>query len=109
MSSSTSHLLVLLPLGALVLKSASIGWDQFWKIAFEAAGDGGAAALLRRGDRSGAGRHRVRRHHRLVPGALQIPGRRIIDAAVDLPFALPPAVAGIALRGALRAAGNRSA
>ncbi len=31
------------------------------------------------------------------------PGRRIVDALIDLPFALPTAVAGIALDGALRA------
>ena len=30
-------------------------------------------------------------------GALRFPGRRILDAIVDLPFALPTAVAGIAL------------
>ena len=43
----------------------------------------------------------------------RFPGRRLIDAAVDLPFALPTAVAGIALtalyapNGALRAARSR--
>ena len=30
-------------------------------------------------------------------GALSLPGRKIIEAMIDLPFALPTAVAGIAL------------
>jgi sulfate transport system permease protein len=39
----------------------------------------------------------VRRAGRLGAGALRFPGRRLLDAMVDLPFALPTAVAGIAL------------
>ena len=33
----------------------------------------------------------------LGAGALRFPGKRLVDAVVDLPFALPTAVAGIAL------------
>ena len=39
----------------------------------------------------------VRPDRRLGAGALSFPGRRLLDAFVDLPFALPTAVAGIAL------------
>jgi sulfate transport system permease protein len=90
-------LLILLPLSTLVLKSASLGWGPFWKIvsaprvlaafrlSFLAAG--GAAIL-----NTGAGL--------LLAWVLEryrFPGRRLLDALVDLPFALPTAVAGIAL------------
>jgi sulfate transport system permease protein len=45
-------------------------------------------AAIINGDRHPAG---------LGAGALHLPGRKIIDAMIDLPFALPTAVAGIAL------------
>ena len=45
-----------------------------------------------------AHQHRVRLHRGLDAGALpNFPGRRFIDAMIDMPFALPTAVSGIAL------------
>jgi sulfate transport system permease protein len=90
-------LVVLLPIGALLLKGANYGlegiWDtvnreRVWKALFLSFRLSLFAALLN-----------------LVFGVLlawvlvryRFPGRRILDAAVDLPFALPTAVAGIAL------------
>lgn len=90
-------LVVLLPIGALLLKGASFGplnvWDtvnrdRVWAALFLSFRLSFYAALFN-----------------LVFGVVlawvlvryQFPGRRIIDAAVDLPFALPTAVAGIAL------------
>jgi sulfate transport system permease protein len=90
-------LIVLIPLAGLGLKAASLGWAQFWKIATDARtvhalqtsfGSALLAALVN-----------------VVFGVLvawvlvryNFPGRRIFDAVVDLPFALPTAVAGIAL------------
>lgn len=90
-------LLVLLPLSALFFKAAGLTWPQFaaavssprvlatYRITFGASL---AAALVN-----------------LVFGLLvawvlvryRFPGKRILDALVDLPFALPTAVAGIAL------------
>ncbi|WP_281301602.1 MULTISPECIES: sulfate ABC transporter permease subunit CysT [unclassified Iodidimonas] len=89
--------IVLIPLGALLFKSASLGWTEFWEIAFSSRTLGAlklsfstafVAALING-----------------VMGLLlafvlvryQFFGKRIIDAAIDLPFALPTAVAGIAL------------
>ncbi len=90
-------LVVLLPIGALLLKGATYGLDgiwatvnreRVWKALFLSFRLSLFAALLN-----------------LVFGVLlawvlvryRFPGRRLLDAAVDLPFALPTAVAGIAL------------
>lgn len=90
-------LIVLLPLSALFLRAAGVPWDQFWHAATEP---------------------RVMAAYRLTFGASLIgaglnvvfgfitawclvryrfPGRKLLDALVDLPFALPTAVSGIAL------------
>ena len=88
---------VLLPLAALAVRAAGLGSAGWWraiqdprvqaalKVSFTTAS---IAALIA-----------------LVAGALvawvlvryRFPGRRLLDALVDLPFALPTAVAGIAL------------
>ena len=90
-------LIVLIPLSAVFIKSLGIGWDGLWEILtserilkslhliFSAAL---IAALVN-----------------VIFGLLlawclvryNFPGKRIVDALVDLPFALPTAVAGIAL------------
>jgi sulfate transport system permease protein len=88
---------VLVPLSALVLKTSGMGWTEFWKAAWNP---------------------RVIASYKLTFGASLIaatinavfgfvvawtlvrykfPGRRLLDAIVDLPFALPTAVSGIAL------------
>lgn len=90
-------LIVLIPLSATFIKSAGLGWSEFW------------AAVTS---------PRVLASYRLTFGVSLLaalanvffgviaawvlvrypfPGRRIVDALVDLPFALPTAVAGIAL------------
>ncbi|MDQ2105390.1 sulfate ABC transporter permease subunit CysT [Azospirillum isscasi] len=90
-------LIVLLPLAALALKAAGLGWSGFWNAvltprvlaAFQVSfGLSLAAAAVN-----------------AVFGFIvawvlvryRFPGDRIVDALVDLPFALPTAVAGIAL------------
>ena len=90
-------LIVLIPLSAVFIKSLGIGWDGLWEIlsserilkslqlSFSAAL---IAALIN-----------------VVFGLLlawclvryTFPGKRIVDALVDLPFALPTAVAGYAV------------
>lgn len=90
-------LIVLLPLAALLFNSFALTWEQFWQaisaprvLASYRLSFGAAllAALVN------------------VPFGLllawvlvryRFPGRRALDALVDLPFALPTAVAGIAL------------
>ncbi|GER03486.1 sulfate ABC transporter permease [Iodidimonas nitroreducens] len=89
--------IVLIPLGALLFKSASLGWTEFWEIAFSSRTLG--ALKLSFGTAFAAAMVNA------VMGLLlafvlvryQFIGKRIIDAAIDLPFALPTAVAGIAL------------
>lgn len=90
-------LVVLIPLSALVIKSASLGWSGFWAsawtprivasykltifTAFAAAVANAFFGLL-------------------VAWTLvryEIPFKKVIDAMIDLPFALPTAVSGIAL------------
>ena len=90
-------LIVLIPLSAAFIKTATLSWPEFWAVATTPRvvasyrltfGASLAAALLN-----------------AVFGLLvawvlvryRFPGKQIIDALVDLPFALPTAVAGIAL------------
>lgn len=90
-------LLVLIPLSAVFIRTSGMGWEEFWRaisgpqvvasykvtfgISFLAAvanaffGCIAAWVLVR----------------------YPFPGRKVVDAMVDLPFALPTAVAGIAL------------
>lgn len=90
-------LIVLIPLSALVLRSSSIGPAAFWEIAT----NGRTLAALR----LSFGAALIAAIINTVFGLLltwvlvryRFPGRKIIDAAVDLPFALPTAVAGIAM------------
>jgi sulfate transport system permease protein len=90
-------LIVLIPLSMVFFKTSSMGWERFWTVVTEP---------------------RVMASYRITFGAALIAaminaffgllvawvleryqffGKRFIDALVDLPFALPTAVAGIAL------------
>jgi sulfate transport system permease protein len=90
-------LIVLIPLAALALKSATLGPEQFWA----AVSSPRALASYRVTFGCAALAGLVN----LVLGPLlawvlvryRFPGRKLIDALVDLPFALPTAVAGITL------------
>jgi sulfate transport system permease protein len=90
-------LLVLVPLAALVLRAASVGWEEFWQIALDeravasyrvSFGAALAAALINAVAGLTIAWTLVR---------YEFPGRRLFDALIDLPFALPTAVSGIAL------------
>lgn len=90
-------LIILVPLVALVLRSAGLGWGGFWAAALDAR----VLASLRTSFVTAL----IAAGINVVFGTLiawvlvryRFPGRRIFDAMVDLPFALPTAVAGIAL------------
>jgi sulfate transport system permease protein len=90
-------LIVLIPLSGIFLKASVLSWEEFWKIATDP---------------------RVVASYKLTFGASLIaalinavfgllvawvlvrytfPGKQLVDALVDLPFALPTAVAGITL------------
>lgn len=90
-------IIVVLPLGALIFKAAGLGPEEYWRIVSSPR----AVAS-----------YRVTAFSALVATAFNLvfgmalawvlvryrfPGRRLVDALVDLPFALPTAVAGIAL------------
>ena len=90
-------LIVLIPLAALVLKSATLGLAGFWEVV---TGPRTLAALRLSFLTSlfAAAVNAV--FGTIIAWALvryRFPGRRLLDAFVDLPFALPTAVAGIAL------------
>jgi sulfate transport system permease protein len=90
-------LLVLIPLSTVLLKSATLTWPEFWKIVTSER----AVASYRLTFGAAAAAATVNLFFGvLVAWVLEryrFPGRRILDGMVDLPFALPTAVAGIAL------------
>ncbi|HSP06345.1 MAG TPA: sulfate ABC transporter permease subunit CysT, partial [Acidobacteriota bacterium] len=90
-------LIVLIPLSTLLLKTAEIPWEKFWQIMLSARtvaafkisfGTAFSAAVVDLIFGSIVGWVLVRYH---------FPAREWLDALVDLPFALPTAVAGIVL------------
>ncbi len=90
-------LLVLLPLSALVMKTSALGLHQLWVTVTEPRAVA-AYELSFFASLAGALVNAV--FGVLVAWVLvryEFPGRSIADALVDLPFALPTAVAGIAL------------
>ncbi|WP_295720496.1 sulfate/thiosulfate ABC transporter permease CysT [uncultured Halovibrio sp.] len=90
-------LVLLLPISGLVIHTAGMGWEQFWFVvtdprvvaSFKVTVMAALAASL----------------FNCVFGLLmawvlvryEFPGKRLLDAIMDLPFALPTAVAGITL------------
>jgi sulfate/thiosulfate transport system permease protein len=90
-------LIVLIPLAALAARPFSDGWDTIWGVivsgrVLAALRLSFGAALLAASINSVMGLGVA-----WVLARYDFPGRRLVDAAVDLPFAMPTAVAGIAL------------
>ena len=90
-------LIVLIPLAALVLKSATLGFGGFWDVVTGAR----TLAALRLSFLTSLFAAAVNAFFGVIIAWVLVryrfPGRRLFDAFVDLPFALPTAVAGIAL------------
>jgi sulfate transport system permease protein len=90
-------LIVLIPLTAVFVRSASLDPAQFWAVV--------TAPRVMASYRLSFGASLLAAAINVVFGSLlawslvrySFPGRRVVDALVDLPFALPTAVAGIAL------------
>ena len=90
-------LIVLIPLSATVLKTTALTWTNFWHTV--------TAPRALASYRLSFGASAISALINAVFGLLvawvlvryRFPGRRVVDALVDLPFALPTAVAGIAL------------
>jgi sulfate transport system permease protein len=90
-------LIVLIPLAALLFKASGLGLSGLWEIATEPRV---LAALRASFGLSLAAAAVDSVFGLLVAWVLmryRFPARKLLDAAVDLPFALPTAVAGIAL------------
>jgi sulfate transport system permease protein len=93
----TLSAVVLIPLAALVIKTAGLDWDQFLKVIL----DPRALASYR----LTFGSAMLAASINCVFGFIiawtlvryEFPGRRFLDALIDMPFALPTAVSGIAL------------
>ncbi|MFL6830020.1 MAG: sulfate ABC transporter permease subunit CysT [Sphingomicrobium sp.] len=90
-------LIVLIPLSAVFVKSASEGWQVFWS----AAGSPRALAAYKLSFGAAALAAAVNCLFGLLVAWVLVryrfAGRRLLSALIDLPFALPTAVAGIAL------------
>jgi len=90
-------LVVLLPLAALLLRPAELGFDGFWKVVTAPR----VLASLKLSFGASAIAAVVNAVFGLIVAWVlaryQFPLKRVVDALVDLPFALPTAVAGIAL------------
>lgn len=90
-------LLVLIPLAGIFFKSTSLGWDHFIGGAFDPRALASYKVTLR-ASFIGASINVV---FGLITAWVLVrypfPGKRVVDALVDLPFALPTAVAGISL------------
>jgi sulfate transport system permease protein len=97
-------LIVLVPLSALLFKTFTLTWPQFWEAV--------TAPRVLASYRLTFGASLIAALVNVVFGLLvawvlvryTFPGKKLIDALVDLPFALPTAVAGISLTALL--AGN---
>lgn len=90
-------LIILIPLGALFIKAAGLGPAEWWAL-LTSPRVLAAAKLTFGASAAAAGVSAVL--GLLVTWVLvryDFPGRRLLDAMVDLPFALPTAVAGITL------------
>jgi len=90
-------LIVLVPLAALVARSSSISWEKFR----ETMMDPRVLASFRLSVGASLGGAAVNAVFGFVVAWVLVrytfPGKKIVDALVDLPFALPTAVSGIAL------------
>ncbi len=90
-------LIVLIPLSLLMLKSTSLGWHH-WVEAVTAPRVVASYKLTFLASLIGAV---INAFFGLIAAWVLVrysfPGRRLVDAVIDLPFALPTAVAGIAL------------
>ncbi|MBL0038039.1 MAG: sulfate ABC transporter permease subunit CysT [Nitrosomonadales bacterium] len=90
-------LIVLIPLSSLFFKTATLGWGGFWEVATNER----VLASLRVTFVASFAAAVMNAIFGLVIAWVLVrytfPGKRLVDALVDLPFALPTAVAGITL------------
>src|SRR5688500_2395997 len=88
-------IVVILPLSALFLKSATLGWSKFWEVV--------TSPEVMDAYRLSFGASLIAAFFNVFLGLLiawvlaryTFFGKKFVDAVIDLPFALPTAVAGI--------------
>ncbi len=89
--------IVLIPLAALVIRPWELGWSGFWA----EIGQPRVLAALRLSFGASAVAALINSVFGFIVAWVLVryrfPGKKLVDALVDLPFALPTAVAGIAL------------
>lgn len=90
-------LIVALPLGALVFKAASLGPEDYWRIVSSPRAVASYRVTVLCALAATVFNLVFGMALAWVLVRYRFPGRRLVDAIVDLPFALPTAVAGIAL------------
>ncbi|TXC70384.1 sulfate ABC transporter permease subunit CysT [Sphingomonas ginsenosidivorax] len=90
-------LIVLIPLTTIFLRAAGLGWDGFVAVGLSPR----AMAAYRLSFGAAAAAAAINAVFGLliawILARYEFPGKKLVDAVVDLPFALPTAVAGIAL------------
>jgi sulfate transport system permease protein len=94
-ASTYMGVLVMIPITAVLVKSSTLGWEQFIAAAWSPRARAAYAITL--------GASLVAAVINIPFGVLiswvlvryEFPGRRLLDAIIDLPFALPTAVAGL--------------
>ncbi|TBL80337.1 sulfate ABC transporter permease subunit CysT [Paenibacillus thalictri] len=90
-------LIVLVPLSGIFFKTATASWEQFWRTVT----DPRVIASYKLSFGASIGAALINTVFGFIVAWVLVryrfPGKKIMDALVDLPFALPTAVAGIAL------------
>ena len=90
-------LIILLPLAALFLKAAGLGWRAWWELLNSPRVMAAAKLTFGASAAAAALSSVIGLVVTWVLVRYSFPGRRWLDAMIDLPFALPTAVAGITL------------
>ncbi|MGV2794842.1 sulfate ABC transporter permease subunit CysT, partial [Clostridium perfringens] len=90
-------LVVLIPLSALLLNSTGLTWGKFWEVATDPRVLASYKVSLLTAAAAGLIDTVLGLLLAWVLVRYDFPGKKIFDAMIDLPFALPTAVAGVSL------------
>lgn len=90
-------LVVLLPLSALLFNHTGLSWDKFWDVATDARVLASYRVSLTTAAAAALTDAVLGLLLAWVLVRYDFPGKRLFDALIDLPFALPTAVAGVSL------------
>ena len=91
------HVVILIPLLVLLWHAADLGWAQYWAAVSDPRVVASYRVTLAGATLSTAAVTLIGLLLAWVLSRYEFPGRRLLDALIDLPFALPTAVAGLTL------------